>query len=86
MHTLDGTKFVKCGVRPDIRKTENGKSMEVFGLEIKLGEGERDITVADISPSREFVTTLAQRINEYQVSPLHIMDIIVDAVAEAVTV
>ena len=46
-----------------------------FGL---LVSGAQDLRFSDVSPDREFVSALATRFNELQLSPTHLSEVIQD--------
>lgn len=63
--------------------TDGEFSAEVYGIECTVKHNEQSISqshVADISPNANFVCSLAQTLCAGKVTPLHLHDLISDAI------
>ena len=58
-------------------KSISSEPLDTYGIELK---GRPEICVADISTNREFVSSLVELFNRLQLDPVHIDDVIRDAV------
>ncbi len=65
--------------------TEDNKQYTGYGIRALRGAGERwecAAEVSDISCSMAFVRELAQRCTRMELAPMHLLDVVEDAIAE----
>lgn len=55
-------------------------SYKSFGITGKNELGEELVICPDVSPDRAFVEKLCERCNKFQLSPLHMLDVIEDSI------
>ena len=71
--------FTKCMVIKS-KSENNGSNFEIYGIKaVDPSDSKRIFTLSDISPNLALVKSIADKINNNDVSFLHIRDVIVDS-------
>lgn len=71
--------FTKCMVIKS-KSESNGKNLEIYGIKaVDPSDSKRIFTLSDISSNLALVKSIADKINNNDVSFLHIRDVIVDS-------
>ena len=71
--------FTKCTVIKS-KSENNGKNFETYGIKaVDPSDSKCIFTLSDISPNLALVKSIADKINNNNVSFLHIRDVIVDS-------